>query len=64
MLWALILPATLNPGDYSGSNRNEYRSRKIMFLGSRVWLGLKEEEQLEVLGNEVFGKCLDSRRVM
>jgi hypothetical protein len=35
-----------------------------MFLESRAWLGLKEEEQLEVLGNEVFGKCLDSRRAM
>jgi hypothetical protein len=32
----LILLAALGPGIYSASNRNEYRSRKIMFLGSKV----------------------------
>jgi hypothetical protein len=32
----LILPAALGPGAYSASNRNEYRFKKIMFLGSKV----------------------------
>jgi hypothetical protein len=31
----LILPAALGPGVYSASNRNEYRSRKTMFVESR-----------------------------
>jgi hypothetical protein len=33
-----ILPATLDPGVYSASNRNEYQEQKKMFLGSRVQL--------------------------
>jgi hypothetical protein len=32
----LILSTALGPGVYSASNRNEYRSRKMMFLGSKV----------------------------
>jgi hypothetical protein len=34
----LILPASLGPGVYSASNRNEYRKhlKKKMFLGSKV----------------------------
>jgi hypothetical protein len=32
----LILPAALDPAVYSASNRNDTRSRKIMFLGSRA----------------------------
>jgi hypothetical protein len=36
----LILLAALGPGVYSASNRNDYRKhkKKIMFLGSKVWL--------------------------
>jgi hypothetical protein len=32
----LILPAALDPGVYSASNRNEYQKQKKMFIGSRV----------------------------
>jgi hypothetical protein len=32
----LILPAALGPRAYSASNRNEYRSREIIVLWSRV----------------------------
>jgi hypothetical protein len=32
----LILMATLGPGVYSASNRNEYQKQKIMFLGSKA----------------------------
>jgi hypothetical protein len=32
----LILPATLDPGVYSASNRNEYQKQKEMCLRSRV----------------------------
>jgi hypothetical protein len=34
----LILPASLCPGVYLASNRNEYQSRKIMFLASGALL--------------------------
>jgi hypothetical protein len=33
----LILPAAMDPGDHSVSNRNEYQKQKIMFLGNRAW---------------------------
>jgi hypothetical protein len=32
----IILPAALDPGVYSASNRNEYQKQKIMFLASRA----------------------------
>jgi hypothetical protein len=32
----LILPAALDPGVHSASNRNEYQKQKIMFLGIRA----------------------------
>jgi hypothetical protein len=32
----LIVPARLGPEVYSTSNRNEYQTQKIMFLGSRA----------------------------
>jgi hypothetical protein len=33
----LILPATLGPGVFSLSNKNDYQNRKLMFLGSKMW---------------------------
>jgi hypothetical protein len=35
-LLSLTPPSALSPGVYSASNRNEYPSRKIMFLGCRA----------------------------
>jgi hypothetical protein len=35
----LILLVALGPGVYSASNRNEYQSIKIMFLGSKAAAG-------------------------
>jgi hypothetical protein len=32
----VILPASLSPGVYSASNRNEYQKQKTIFLGSRA----------------------------
>jgi hypothetical protein len=32
----LILPAALDPGVYSASNRNEYQKHTIMFLGVKA----------------------------
>jgi hypothetical protein len=32
----LILPAVLDPGAYSASNRTEYQKQKIMFLGIKA----------------------------
>jgi hypothetical protein len=37
----IVLSATTDPGDYSTSNRNEYRKQKKMFLGNRARLVLK-----------------------
>jgi hypothetical protein len=35
----LIFPATLGPGVYSASNRNEYQKHKIVFLRSKAAAG-------------------------
>jgi hypothetical protein len=35
----LILPAAIDPWDYSASTRNEYQKQKIMFLGTNAAAG-------------------------
>jgi hypothetical protein len=42
----LILPATLDTGVCSASDRNEYQKQKKMFLGSRVWPGMSFDHHL------------------
>jgi hypothetical protein len=51
----LIVPAALDPGVYSASNRNEYRKQKKKFLGSRALPARKTASPLSV--SFLFRKC-------